>query len=198
MTYQKEIELVFDIASFQDAKPNSRIDLWYIAANRDHNPQPASPEKEFFVQCIRDHVRGLAQARTKIGDLLKMVSGAWKKSNHVTENMRLLDSTFRTNVVRTSDASIAISSTLLLIPLQTKVEITLGLHGQSTQDGVEVNIIPRAQVIYGEHFKVDKVVEYLTTRLGTRVVTKEEQGQVESWIDIFVELHEKLLARGRK
>ncbi|RYP86124.1 hypothetical protein DL770_004958 [Monosporascus sp. CRB-9-2] len=198
MSYQKEIELVFDIASFRGAKPNSRIDLWYIAANRERNPQPASPEKEFFVQCIRDHVRGLAQAQTRISDLLKVVSVAWRKANHVTENMRLLDSTFQTNVTRTSDASIAIRSTLLLVPLETKVEITLGLHGQSTPEGVEVSIVPQAQVVYGEHFKVEKVVEYLATRIGARVVTKEEQGQVESWSDIIVELHERLLARGRK
>ncbi|RYP66220.1 hypothetical protein DL769_006064 [Monosporascus sp. CRB-8-3] len=198
MSYQREIELVFDIASFRGAKPNSRIDLWYIAANREQNPQPASPEKELFVQCIRDHVRGLAQAQTRISDLLKVVSAAWRKANHVTENMRLLDSTFQTNVTRTSDASIAIRSTLLLVPLETKVEITLGLHGQSTPEGVEVAIIPQAQVVYGEHFKVEKVVEYLTTRIGTRVVTKEEQGQIESWSDVIVELYERLLARGRK
>ncbi|RYP41850.1 hypothetical protein DL767_000679 [Monosporascus sp. MG133] len=198
MSYQREIELVFDIASFRGAKPNSRIDLWYIATNRDRNPQPASPEKEFFVQCIRDHVRGLVQAQTRISDLLKVVSAAWRKANHVTENMRLLDSTFQTNVTRTSDASIAICSTLLLVPLETKVEITLGLHGQSTPEGVEVSIVPQAQVVYGEHFKVEKVVEYLATRIGNRVVTKEEQGQAESWSDIIVELHERLLARGRK
>ncbi|RYP07168.1 hypothetical protein DL765_009242 [Monosporascus sp. GIB2] len=198
MSYQREIELVFDIASFRGAKPNSRIDLWYIAANRDRNPQPASPEKEFFVQCIRDHVRGLAQAQTKISDLLEVVSAAWRKANHVTENMRLLDSTFPTNVTRTSDASIAIRSTLLLVPLETKVEVTLGLHGQSTPEGVEVSVVPQAQVVYGEHFKVEKVVEYLATRIGTQVVTKEEQGQVESWSDVIVELHERLLARGRK
>lgn len=199
MTYQKEVELVFDISSFQGAKPNSRIDLWYIAANRDHNPQPASPEKEFFVQCIRDHVRGLAQAKTKISELLKVVSGAWSKANHVAENVRLLNSTFQTNVVRTSDASIAVQSTLLLIPLQTKVQITLAFHGHSSKEGIEVTVVPQAQVIYGEQFKVEKVVEYLSTRIGSQVVTKEEQqGQVESWSDVVVELHERLLARGKK
>lgn len=200
MTYQKEIELVFDISSFQGAKPNSRIDLWYIAANRDQNPQPAPPEKEFFVQCTRDHVRGLAQSQTKISELLKVVSGAWKKANHVSDNVRLLNSTFQTNVVRTSDASIAIRSTLLLAPLQTKVQITLALHGHSSREGVSVAIVPQAQVIYGEQFKVDKVVEYLASRINSQVVTKEEQGQSqnEPWSDVVVELHERLLARGKK
>lgn len=195
MTYQKEIELVFDIASFQGAKPNSRIDLWYI---RDQNSQPVSPEKDFFVQCIRDHLRGLRQAQTKISELLKMVSGAWQKANHVAESMRLLNSTFPTNVVRTSDASIAIRSTLLLVPMQTKVEVTLSLHSQSTSNGLEVTVAPQAQVVYGEQFKVDKVVEYLASHIGNRVAAKEEQGRVEAWSDVIVELHERLLARGRK
>ncbi|KAI0006504.1 Spc7-domain-containing protein [Xylariaceae sp. FL0662B] len=199
MTCQREIELVFNIASFQGRKSsNSRIDLWYIAANRERDPQPATPEKEFFVQCIRDHVRGLAPAQTKIKDLLNVVGAAWKKANHTAENVRLLNCTFPTNITKTSDSSIAVRSTLLLVPLQTKVEITLGLHGQSTRDGVEVTIVPQARVVYGEHFKADKVAEYLATRIGSRIVTKEDQNDVESWSDVVVELHERLLARGKK
>ncbi|KAI0877677.1 hypothetical protein GGS24DRAFT_446377 [Hypoxylon argillaceum] len=199
MTYRREIELVFDVSSFgQDKASSSRIDLWYIAASRDRDPLPTSPEKEFFVQCIRDYVRGMAQAQTKIRDMLSAISGAWKKANHVAANVRLLNCTFPTKVVRTSDSSIAVRSTLLLVPLETKVEISLALHGQHTQDGFQVSIAPQAQVIYGEHFKIDNVIEYLTTRIGTLVVTKEERGDTESWSDVVVELRERLLARGRK
>ncbi|KAI2641165.1 Spc7-domain-containing protein [Xylaria nigripes] len=199
MTYKREIELVFDVVPFcGGGAPNSRIDLGYVAANRDRDPLPASPEKEFFIQCIRDHVRGMVQAQTKINDMLRAVSGAWKKANHVAANVRLLNCTFPTKVIRTSDSSIAVRSTLLLVPLQTKVEITLALEGKHSQTGLEVSITPQVRVIYGEQFKVDKVVEYLTTRIGTSVVTKEERPEVESWSDVVVELHEKLLARGRK
>ncbi|KAJ8114341.1 hypothetical protein ONZ43_g4926 [Nemania bipapillata] len=199
MTYQREIELVFDVSSFgRDKASSSRIDLWYVAANRDRNPLPTSPEKEFFVQCIRDQVRGMAQARTKIRDMLSVVSGAWKKANHVAASVRLLDCTFPTKVVRTSDSSIAVRSTLLLVPLETKVEVTLTLHAQHTPGGLQILIAPQAQVIYGEHFKIDKVIEYLTTRIGTSVVTKEERSDTESWSDVVVELQERLLARGRK
>ncbi|KAI8626676.1 Spc7-domain-containing protein [Xylariaceae sp. FL1651] len=198
MTYQREIELVFNISSFGRSASSSQIDLWYIAANRDRDPQPASPEKEFFVQCIRDHVRGMAQAQSKIHDMLSVVSGAWKKANHVAANVRLLNCTFPTNVTRTSDSSIAVRSTLLLAPLETKVEISLALHAQNTRNDVQVSIVPQARVVYGEHFKVDNVAEYLVTRIGTSVVTKEEQSDVESWSDVVVELHERLLARGRK
>jgi kinetochore protein Spc7/SPC105 len=198
MTYMREIELVFDASSFQPSQPNSRIDLWYIAANRNHDPQPATPEKEFFVQCIRDHIRSLSQAQTKLSDLLRMVSASWKKANHVAQNLRFLNSTFPTSVARTSDSSIAIRCVLLLVPLETKVQITLNLHSQHAADSVEVSMVPQAQVIYGEHFKIDKVAEFLATRIGSKVITKGEDGEVESWIDAIVELHEKLLARGRK
>ncbi|KAI0837568.1 Spc7-domain-containing protein [Hypoxylon sp. FL0890] len=199
MTYRKEIELVFDVCSFKGLKStNSTIDLWYIAANRERDPKPITPEKEFFLQCIRDHVRGLVQSQTRIKDLLGVVSAGWKKANHVAENVRLLDSTFRVNVTRTSDSSIAVRAPLLLPTTKTKVEITLGLHGRSTPDGIEVTIVPQARVVYGEQFKVDKIVEYLTTRIGDRVVTKEENSGVESWSDVIVELHEKLIAKGRK
>ncbi|KAI1752781.1 hypothetical protein F4782DRAFT_114550 [Xylaria castorea] len=199
IAFQREIELVFDISSFGGAgKPSSdsRIDLWYIAANRDRDPLPASPEKEFFVQCIRDHVRGMAQAqsKTKIHDILSVVSGAWKKATHVAANMRLLNCTFPTTVARTSDTSIAVRSALLLAPLETKVEIELALHGQHTPGGLQVSITPQARVVYGEHFKIDNVVEYLATRIGTVVGTEE----TESWSDVVVELYERLLARGRK
>ncbi|KAI1132677.1 hypothetical protein F5Y10DRAFT_184080 [Nemania abortiva] len=199
MSYQREIELVFDVTAFgRGNSSNSRIDLWYIAANRDRDPLPTSPEKEFFVQCIRDHVRGMPHAQTKIRDMLGVVSGAWKKAEHVVANVRLLNCTFPTKVSRTSDSSIAIRSTLLLVPLETKVEVTLALHGQHTPNGLQISIAPEARVIYGEHFKINNVIEYLATRIGTSVVTKEEQADVESWSDAVVELRDRLLARGRK
>ncbi|KAI0149805.1 Spc7-domain-containing protein [Hypoxylon sp. NC0597] len=199
MAYRREIELVFDVCSFKGLKPtNSTIDLWYIAANRERDPKPITPEKEFFLQCIRDHIRGLVQAQTKVKDLLGVVSAGWKKANHVAENVRLLNSTFRVNVTKTSDSSIAVRAPLLLPTTKTKVEITLGLHGKSTPDGIEVTIVPQARVVYGEQFKVDKIVEYLTARVGTHVVTKEENSSIESWSDVIVELHEKLIAKGRK
>ncbi|KAI5918335.1 Spc7-domain-containing protein [Camillea tinctor] len=198
MTYRREIELVFDVSSFQGKSANSHIDLRYIAANREHNPQPSTPEKEFFVQLIRDHVRGMVQAQTKICTMLDVVSAAWKKANHVVENVRLLNCTFPTTVSRTSDSAIDIRSILLLAALETKVEITLSLSGQGSRDGIDIAVVPSARVVYGEHFKADKVTEYLVNRIGTSLVTKEEDDKVESWSDIVVELHGRLTARGKK
>ncbi|KAH8204992.1 hypothetical protein TruAng_000875 [Truncatella angustata] len=206
MTYRREIELVFDIASFQGSSnstetgnaSNSRIDLWYIAANRDRDPQPATPEKEFFVQAIRDYVRSLNQASTKISTLLRAVGSAWTKAGAVANDIHLLNCTFPSTVTKTGDSSIAVRTALLLVSLETKLELTLGLQAKHTFQGVQVAIIPEAKIIYGEHFKVDNVREYLSTRMGDSIVSKADNPEREPWSDIVVELHDRLMARGRK
>ncbi|OHE96658.1 Spc7 kinetochore protein [Colletotrichum orchidophilum] len=196
MTYRREIELVFDMASFQRGQKNSRIDLWYIAANRENNPLPSTPEKEFFLQCIRDHIRGLPQSRTKIADLLHMVRAAWDKSNSTANQIRRLNVTFPTAVFRTSDSSIAVKSSLLLPPIETKVLVALEIRAASMADGIEFTLHPEANVVYGEHFNTGKMGEFLTTHMGEKALSQEEG--VSSWIDVVVDLHERLLARGKK
>ncbi|KAI1314293.1 hypothetical protein F5Y03DRAFT_336672 [Xylaria venustula] len=199
MTYEREIELKFDVPSSRGGNlSGSQIGLQYITANGDREARSPSPEKEFFVQCIRDHLRGMAQAQTKIHAMLSVVSDAWRKANHVEANVRLLNCTFPTNVTRTSDSSIAIRCTLLLAPLETKVEIILVLQGQHTRDGLEVSITPQVRVVYGENFKIGNLAEYLETRIGTMVTTEGENAEAEPWSDVVNELHERLLARGRK
>ncbi|KAK7984989.1 Spc7 kinetochore protein [Apiospora saccharicola] len=198
MMYRREIEVVFDIRAFQNAKTTSHIDLRYIAADREKNPQPKTVEKDFFVQCIGDYVRGLVQVRAKISTLLRAIGAAWDKADAAADDIRLLNCTFPTEVARTSDSSIAAKIDMLLVPMQTKVQLTLDLESQPTPNGIEFRIVPQAQVVYGEQFKIDKVCEYLCTRLGERVTTKKENNAVESWSDVVVELHERLIARGRK
>lgn len=198
MTYRREIEVAFDIGAFQDAKTTSHVDLRYIAADREKSPQPNSVEKDFFVQCIRDYVRGLVESRAKISTLLRAIGAGWDKANAAADDIRLLNCTFPTEVARTGDSSVAATIDMLLVPLGTKVQLTLGLQSQPTPDGIEFRVMPTAQVIYGEHFKIDKICEYLSTRLGERITTKKENEAVESWSDVVVELHERLVARGRK
>ncbi|KAM5355413.1 hypothetical protein ACJ41O_002059 [Fusarium nematophilum] len=193
MAYRREIELVFDIASFQTHRPNSTIDLWYIADTRERDVLPKTAEKEFFLQCIRDHVRGFPQSRTEVSHLLNTVRLAWDKANLVSSQVSRLNATFPTTVEKTSDSSVAITSSLLLVPLETRVEAKLNLHSQSGPDGLEVTIAPVAKVVYGEHFNVSKVGEFLATRVGKAVGAGEEE-----WSDIVVELHGRLIARGKK
>jgi kinetochore protein Spc7/SPC105 len=193
LTYKREIELVLDIASFQPHQPNSQIDLWYIADSREYGALPKTAEKEFFVQCIRDYIRALPQSRTKMSDLLRLVRDAWDKANAVASQVERINVTFPTTVVKTSDSSIAMTTSLLLVPLETRVEITLNLHGCSGPDGVEVGVTPEARVIYGETFNVGKIGEFLSTRIGNKVGAGGED-----WSSVVTELHERLIARGRK
>ena len=203
MAYQGEIELVFDVTAFQpDSEPSSAVDLWYVAASRERNPIPATPEKDFFLQCIRDVVRGLPQSQMKPSAMLGVVSAAWDKANAVAKHVRLLNVVFPTQVSKTSDSSISITSTLLLAPLKTKVEIAFGLvHSQPGGQQVEVAVAPHARVVYGEQFNASKMNEFLATRIGTQVVVDNASGagqQMASWGDVVGELHAKLLAKGRK
>lgn len=196
MTYLRDIELVFDVGSFQPGQKNAQIDLWYIAAHRSTNARPATPEREFFVQCIRDHIRALPQSRTKISDLLHVVRAGWDAALSTCDDIRRLNLTFPTRVERTSDMSVAVLASLLLAPLQTKVEVVIGLQGVSSPDGIGFAVHPEAKVIYGEQFNVGKMTEFLSTHLGNTLRGKDED--VQSWSDVLVTLHEKLLARGRK
>ena len=202
MTYQGEIELVFDVTAFQpDSEPSSAVDLWYVAASRERNSIPATPEKDFFLQCIRDVVRGLPLSQMKPSAMLGVVSAAWDKANAVAKHVRLLNVVFPTQVSKTSDSSISIKSTLLLAPLKTKVEIAFGLHSQPEGQQVEVTVAPQAKVVYGEQFNATKMNEFLATRIGTQVVVANASGagqQMASWGDVVGELHAKLLAKGRK
>lgn len=200
MTYRRDIELVFDASSFRpngaDAIPiqplNSRIDLWYVAGNRELNPMPLTTEKDFFLQNIREYCRCLPQAKTTVKELLDSVSASWTKASEIVGNIRSLNRNCLTEISKTSDSSILVCSTLLLSPLATKVEIQFNIHVQSTATGLEVKVKPQCTVIYGERFNEPKMAEFLESK------TSENGEDGKSWADIVTELEEKLLARGRK
>lgn len=202
MTYRKEIELVFDAASFADAAgkrraADSRVDLWYIAAKREVCPVPLTAELDFFLKNIRDHVRGLPQAQTPIRTLLLAVSTAWNKANAVANSIRLLRVSCPTEITKTSDNAISIKPTLLIAPLATKVEITLQLTCRTSIDGITIEATPSAVVVYGERFNEPKMGEFLLSRTGSHIEDKGQTTKV-SWGAAVAELGEKLLARGRK
>ena len=205
MTYLKEIELVFDASSFlsHDANvpakqpANSRLDLWYIGANRELCPLPLTAEKEFFLQNIRDHIRGLPQGQTHVKYLLKSVSASWNKAMAVVDDIRLLNLSCPTEINKTSDNSILVKSSLLIGPLTTRVEIAFYLTSQSGEVGIDVGISPSATVVYGERFNEPKMGEFLSNRCGDNVYEKRRSTKM-AWGYAVAELGEKLLARGRK
>lgn len=197
VAYRREIELVFDMSSFKPGQQNSRIDLWYVAATRDHNPLPSTPEREFCLQCIRDHVRGMPQSQTKVSRMLKVVSAAWDRANALANQVYQLNLTFPTSVIRTSDSSIAIKSSLLLAPLRTKVETMLGIQSSAGPRGLDFIVSSQAGIVYGEQFNAAKMAEFLATRVGDHVYSRREK-ETESWCNVMFDLHARLLARGKK
>ena len=197
MAYLGEIELVFDAAAFQPGQTNGPIDLWSLGT-KGQDTKPPSVDGDFFLQLTRDYVRGLAQAQTPPSRMLGAVRAAWDKACTVANQTRLLNLTFPTTVTKTSDSSIAIRSTILLAPLQTKIEAVFDLRGHCNHEGVEVTVTPRAGVVYGEHFNSAKMDEFLTTRIGSRVLGRGEMKPTDSWGDVLEDLKQRLLSRGRK
>ncbi len=202
MTYQKEIELVFDASAFQSRNSsagqasNSPIDLWYIAAKREIRPLQLSPEKEFFLQSIRDHIRGMPQAHTQVRDLLDIVARGWNKANAASDSIRLLKICGPTEIAKTSDNSILVKSMLIIAPVTTKIEISFHLTSHSSASGINVEVSPNATVVYGERFNETKMREFLLSRCGDSIEGRQTTNI--SWGAAVAELEEKLLARGRK
>lgn len=195
LAYKRAIELVFDVSSFKQGQPNSRIDVWYIPTNHDGTARPVTPEREFFLQLIRDCVRALPQTRTRISAMLGMARAAWDAAERVAKDVRVANVTFPTKVTRTSDSSIAVVSSLMMAPLGTRVEVTLNVRGSVGESGVQVSVEPETRVCYGENFNAGKIAEFLAGRIGA---SGEAKDGAESWSDVFVSLHEGLLARGRR
>ncbi|KAM3456063.1 hypothetical protein MY3296_001932 [Beauveria thailandica] len=193
MAYKREIEIVFDVTSFQPGGANSQIDLWYIADCREKDPLPRTVEKDFFLQCIRDYTRALEQSTTKVPELLGVVQQSWDRATKVSSQIRRVNSTFPTQVRKTSDSSIEIVTSLLVVPLRTRVQVTLELQNRDITKGLDMDMALSVAVVYGEHFNVSKIGEFLTSKIGRTMGAMEE-----TWSDVFVELHKRLIARGRK
>ena len=197
LSYRHEIELVFDTAMFRPGQQNSRIDLWYVAANRERKPVPLTPEREFCLQCIRDHLRCLPQSKTKVSSMLGLVSRAWDRTNALANQIYQLNLAFPTSAARTSDSSILITSTLLLASLQTKVGVSLSVQNSVGIDGLEFIVSAQAAIIYGEQFNAAKMAEFLSNRIGQHVYCPSEKDG-ETWVNVVADLHARLLARGKK
>lgn len=197
VSYRQEIELVFDITSFRPGQQNSSIDVWYIAANRDQKPVPLAPDKEFCLECIRDHLRCLPRSETKVSSMLGLVSRAWDRANALGNQIYQLNLMFPTSVARTSDSSISIASTLLLASLQTKVGVSLSVQSSVGVDGLEFIVSAQAAIIYGEQFNAGKMADFLSSRIGQHVCCPSEK-ESETWVNVVADLYARLLARGKK
>jgi len=218
MSYKREIEITFDVSSLQQDGQQQQsdpalpaIELRYIADKRERSPLPSTPEKEFFLQRIREHVRSLPRATTRASRLLGVVSAAWEKAKVVAEQLRLLNLSFPTTIIddslkavledgSPSSSSIRVRSSVLMVPMQTRVEVVLTLQcttttGEEAGGGdIEVTVAPAARVVYGEQFNEAKLTEFLATRVGGSVLADGSSSKA-SWSEAVLELQRRCLAK---
>jgi kinetochore protein Spc7/SPC105 len=102
-----------------------------------------------------------------------------------------------------SDGLVSVTSSVLLVPLQTRVEVVLrlGVEKGNEEGGVEVMVVPEARVVYGEGFNVGKMTEFLVGRVGGAVGGTGEggkggEGGKVGWDEAVLELYKRLLAKG--
>lgn len=171
---------------------SSQIDLWYIGSTSDSSADAMTIEVKFLVENIRDHCRSLPQTAS-VREILDHVGSAWDRAVILQAQIRALRSEMPTEVIRTSDSSIVVSSTMLLKQIETKVKLKWRVAAQSAQEGLKIDIGPKISVVYGTGFNQDKLVDFMSKKLE-----ESDMDARRSWVDAALELEQKLLARGRK
>ena len=202
MTYQRTLQLFFTPSSFMHTNPpisqitkpeNSPISLTYIVDAVEYRPQTLTTEKRFFLQIMRAQLQCLPQRRTRIKDLLGLVSDNWEKACAIAEEVRELDTSFITEPMIQSDEVMTVRSMLLLRDMRTKIEIGFKVTVQSREAAVKLDftIQSSAKVVYGESLKEQKMVEFLEQKIGGK-----SDGVL--WAKSVRELKERLITLGRK
>lgn len=89
----------------------------------------------------------------------------------------------------------AISANMLLPTLQTKVKVTFEIGVNLGSNGVETEVTAKAELVYGEKFKTEKMSAFLENFCGTKV---KEEKDMSVWADALLDLVDRLKATGRK
>ncbi|KAL2257355.1 hypothetical protein VTK26DRAFT_288 [Humicola hyalothermophila] len=180
-----------------------------VGAAQQPTSSSPSPEKHFFLRRIRRHLFEEVTKKDKMNDprrLLAVVAAAWDRARAVAEEVRRLRLSFPTAVAvvgagagaggrdrdmdreeeeeEEEEESLVVTASVLLVPLQTRVEVVIrvavgsrsggekdardrGDGGDGDRDGLlEVSVCPEAKVVYGEGFNAAKMGEFLRARIG--------------------------------
>jgi kinetochore protein Spc7/SPC105 len=197
MTHINDLELYFYPESFEIGKsaPNAPISLSYIGDSATPHPRPMTTTKRFFLQLLRAHLQCVPQSQTRISDLLMLIKNGWATALAVTEGVQGLSHTYITDESILSDERMAIRSTMLLPSLQTKVKVTFEIGVGIGADGMETSVSTKAEVVYGEKYKEEKMGEFLKQYVGDCV---KAEGEMKVWADTVLDLAGRLRSRGRK
>ena len=196
MVYRNDIQLCFDLASFQlgdsssaTKRENSPIRLTYIGDAYEHRSKPLATEKRFFLQMMRAHLQCVVQGQTRVKELLKFVTDGWEKACTVSNAFKSLETEFITEASIVSDENMMIQSMMLLSELETKVTVGFEIGAAICGGRLDAHVTPIAKVVYGERYNEAKMSEFLTTTVGNRL---------HGWSDAVNELRKRLTAKGRK
>lgn len=193
MSYKAELQLFFHPQSFKrsdddgEEAPNGPIRLTYIA---DTNKKPLTTTLRFFLQLLRASLHGIPQCTTKISDLLAFVSNGWATAAQAAECERRLNLEALTESRIVSDEQLAITSSVLLTKVRSKVRATFELDVHVDEDlKVQCAVKPSVEVVYGEQYNEKNMTEFLRTLVGDGV---------EGWDLALRQMRQKLIARGAK
>jgi kinetochore protein Spc7/SPC105 len=197
MTYLNDLELYFQPSAFTTGAdtPNASISLTYVGDSATPHPRPLTTSKRFFLQLIRAHLHCIPQSQTRVKDLLDVIKNGWATASAVAEGVRWLNHSYITDESILSDERMAVSSNILLPTLQTKVKVIFEIGVSLSSTGAETEVIAKAELVYGEKFKTEKMGAYLEHICGAKV--KEEKDMLV-WADACLDLVDRLKATGRK
>ncbi|KAF2085161.1 Spc7-domain-containing protein [Saccharata proteae CBS 121410] len=198
MTYKNDLHLFFHPTSFAphatSTTPNSTISLTYVGDERTTNPAPLTTTKRFFLQILRANLHCLQQNATPISKLLSQVKRGWDVALAVAENVRKINLAHIVEETILSDERMAVTTSMLLPSLRTKVKLTYEVGVAVEGDELKAGIQTGAEVVYGERYNEPKMREFLKSFVGEEVVV----GGVANWGDAVGDLRARLIARGRK
>ncbi|KAJ4286455.1 hypothetical protein N0V90_013155 [Kalmusia sp. IMI 367209] len=197
MTYLNDLELYFQPSAFATSSTiaNASISLTYVGDSATPHPRPLTTSKRFFLQLIRAHLHCIPQSQTRIKELLTLVKNGWTTALAVAEGVRWLEQNYITEESILSDERMAVSSNMLLHTLQTKIKVTYEIGVSLSSKGVETEVSAKADLIYGEKYKAEKMGAFLENFCGVKV---KEEKSMSIWADAVLDLEERLRVTGRK
>jgi kinetochore protein Spc7/SPC105 len=197
MTYLNDLELYFQPSAFATGSdtPNASISLTYIGDSAAPRSRPLTTSKRFFLQLIRAHLHCIPQSQTRVKDLLNLIKSLWATACAVAEGVSFLSLNHITEESILSDERMAVSCNLLLPGLQTKIRVTFEIGVSLGKEAVDCEVGYRAELVYGEKFKTEKMGAFLENFCGKSV---KEEKDMNVWADAVLDLAARLKATGRK
>lgn len=197
MTYLNDLELYFQPSAFstESSTPNAPISLTYIGDTATPHPRGLTTGKRFFLQLLRAHLHCIPQSTTTIHSLLSLVKNGWATALAVAEGVRFLSHTHITTESILSDERMSVVSAMLLPTLQTKIRVTFEIGVSVGAEGLETQVEPKAELVYGEKYKVKSMCDFLGNFCGAEV---RGEGEMGVWADGVADLAARLRATGRK